>query len=282
MNKILLIFIIILVVTMIVLVLKPLNFKELVNVNVPGIKKRDILQPLYNRFSNRFKTEKGGLLPGVDAVYVITMPQRRKYISQQIKKLGFQATYFNAIKPSDLSDCDYNTLSTINIPGSEIFHKYTRLAVLLSFIMCFMDSLVKGYNTILLFEDDISITVSPKLLADSIFEFNNVGKFDIFYMGYCYLNCNQPVIEHKHLRELTNQDLLCCHSMAIKTRVLPGLIDYCFPMKNNSDEMFRDYYMRNRLRVCVPKTVYFTQNRESNGSLNESVDDPGLFQTCKF
>ena len=62
--------------------------------------------------------------------------------------------------------------------------------------------------------------------------------------------------------------------------MLPGLIDYCFPMNQNSDELFRNYFIRNNINVCVPREPYFLQNREAVGSLNESVDDE--FKTCKL
>ena len=88
--------------------------------------------------------------------------------------------------------------------------------------------------------------------------------------------------EKKNLIEISERDLLCCHAMCVKTSILPGLIEYCFPMVNNSDELFRDYYLLNKIKVCVPKKAYFTQNRKSLESLNESVEDPKLFDVCSF
>lgn len=229
----------------------------------------------------RFITKPGIKLEGIDCIYVITMPQRRNYITEQFDKLGYEVTYFDAIKPSDLANSDYDNLSTINNENSPIYGKITRLPVLLSFIMCFMDSLEKGYSTIMVFEDDIHIKVDQNTLVESINEFNKSNN-DIFYMGYCFLNCGQLVNNYKYLVELTDPDLLCCHSICVKTKILPGLIKHCFPMKNNSDEMFRDYYRLNKIKVCVPKQIYFSQNRNELDSLNESIEDPDLFKTCRF
>jgi hypothetical protein len=239
---------------------------------------------IYERFKNRFTIVKNNkTLNGVDMVYVITMPKRKAYITEQINKLGVTARYFNAVTPDDLSENDYNTLSNINEMNSDIYHKYTRLAVLLSFIMCFIDSLKQGYSTIVVFEDDILINVKHELLNESLMEFQK-SPLDVFYMGYCFLNCGQLLYLNKYstLVELSDRNLLCCHSMCIKTRILPGLIDFCFPMRNNSDELFRNYYILAGVRVCVPRSVYFTQNRTSLESLNESIEDPQLFKTCKF
>jgi len=237
---------------------------------------------IYNKNKNKFTTVKGkSSLNGVDMVYAITMPQRKQYISDQVNKLGVSCTYFNAITPSDLTENDYAILSDTYKQNARIYHKFTRLPVLLSFIMCFIDSLVKGYNTIVIFEDDVRQIVNLKEINESLGEFDK-SDCDVFYMGYCFLSCRQLTSQYKNLVELSYPDMLCCHSMAIKTKVLAGLIDYCFPMKTNSDEMFRDYYIHNKIKVCVPKTVYFTQNRKDLGSLNKSVDDPDLFKTCNF
>jgi len=239
-------------------------------------------QTVYQCFKNRFKLIKNQTtLAGVDMVYVISMPQRKEYITGQINKLGVSCTYFDAVKPSDLTTSDYNRLSTVNVPGSRIYKKYTRLPLLLSFVMCFIDSLKKGYSTIVIFEDDMTINVTPDLLNESLLEFKK-SPCQVFYMGYCFLNCGQEFSKYKNLVEISDRDLLCCHAMCIKTSILPGLIEYCFPMVNNSDELFRDYYLLNQIRVCVPKNVYFSQNRKSLDSLNQSLEDPDLFNTCSF
>ena len=237
----------------------------------------------FNLTGNRFKTVKGKRsFPGIDMVYVISMPQRKEYITEQIDKLGVTCTYFDAVKPADLTTSDYDTLSSINDPKSKIYKKYTRLPVLLSFVMCFMDALSKGYKNIVLFEDDIKMTTSISTLNSSLSEFNK-SDCDVFYMGYCYLNCKNPIKQlFNSLVEISDRDLLCCHSMSIKTRILPALINYCFPMNFNSDELFRNFYISKGIHVCVPKKVYFEQNRETVESLNESFDGDELFKTCIF
>ena len=51
-------------------------------------------------------------------------------------------------------------------------------------------------------------------------------------------------------------------------------------MVDNSDELFIKYFNENKIKMCVPKSVYFNQNRNSLISLNESSDDE--LKTCKF
>ena len=238
---------------------------------------------IYDRFKSRFvRSTQGQQLPGVDCVYVITMPQRKEYISQQINSLGLNAVYFEAVKPQDITPAEYNQLTLVNDPKSRIYGKYTRFAVLLSFLMCFIHSLENGYSNIVIFEDDMKPLVTLETLTNSVTEFNE-SSLDIFYMGYCFLNCRQRIGKnYNYLVELTQPDLLCCHSMCVKTRILPKLIDYCIPMTTNSDELFRDFYVKNKIKVCVPKSIYFTQNRKGLDSLNESIPDDELFDTCNF
>jgi hypothetical protein len=234
-----------------------------------------------DKFKSRFTLIEGKTTLGVDMVYAITMPQRKEYITKQINQLELTCKYFDAIKPTDLSTDDYNNLSDINSSKSNIYNKTTRLPVLLSIIMCFLDAIENNYKTIIVFEDDIKIVSNKTVLTEGIQEFKN-SSCDIFYMGYCYMNCNQLVNIHKYknIVEVEDRNILCCHSLCIKTEMLPDLIDYCFPMINNSDELFRNYFMLNNIKVCVPRQAYFIQNRNDNISLNESYNDD--FKTCNF
>jgi hypothetical protein len=244
-----------------------------------------LVQELYfTKFNKRFiKNSNKASIRGVDMVYVIAMPQRKQYITEQINDLGVLCKYFDAVKPSDLSTNEYDILSSINDPRSDIYKKYTRLPVLLSFIMCFIDAIQNEYSTIIVFEDDIKLNVSKTMLYDGIHEFIK-SSMEFFYMGYCYLNCNQllPLHDYKYIVEAKDHNLLCCHALCIKTRTgtLLDLIKYCFPMNKNSDELFRDYFIIKNVKVCVPRTVYFVQNRNTVESLNESYD--AELKTCTF
>jgi len=272
--------IVILVLVLLLVFVFFLNYSSFEGINSTNYS--DYLERLYSKFKHRFKIINGNsTLSGVDMIYVINMPQRFKYISNEMKKLNVRCTYFDAVKPIDLFKEDYNSLSTINDKGSRIYNKTTRLPLLLSFVMCFMDSLKKGYSTIIIFEDDLKILVDPTTLNIALQEFNE-SEFDAFYMGYCFLNCGQPVTKYNTLVELSDPNLICCHSICLKTRILPGLIKYCFPMVNNSDEMFRDYYKANKIKVVVPKKIFFTQNRETVPSENQSKKDDELFKVCMF
>ena len=75
-------------------------------VQVPLITKGGDLNPIYNKFKSRFeKSNTGKPLSGIDAVYVITMPQRKKYITEQINNLGINAIYLDAITSTKFKRC---------------------------------------------------------------------------------------------------------------------------------------------------------------------------------
>ena len=225
-----------------------------------------------NRFIDRFTINNNkGTFKGVDMVYAITMDQRKEYITSQIDKLNVKCKYLNAITPGDLSPEDYSSLSTTNQKGSRIYNKMTRLPVLLSFITCFMDAIKNGYTTIIVFEDDIVMDTSISTLNETTDQFSK-SDLEFLYLGYCFLNCNQKFEEIGNLKVLSDPSLLCGHAMCVKVNALQPLIDYCFPMKKPSDELFMDYYKKAKSKVCVPLEPYFNQlDRGVTGSLNEST-----------
>ena len=230
-----------------------------------------IIENIYSRKS--FTIEPGKKLDGIDMVYVISMPSRLDYIKTQINNMRLECTYLNAVTPDDLSTSEINGLSNINNVVSQIYNKKTRLAVMLSFTLCYLDAIKKGYSTIIVFEDDIIPKIDLATLNNATLEFSR-SDLDFFYMGYCFMNCNQPLDKNKYqyLIPLVDPSILCGHATAIKTKVLPGIIEYSFPMTIPSDETYLEYFVKNKSKLCIPKVPYFDQvTRDKMASLNESV-----------
>ena len=189
-------------------------------------------------------------------------------------------TYLDAIFPNDLTTDDYDTLSYTNYFYCPVMYKKkTRLPVQLSFVMCLIDALKKGYKTITIFEDDIVIDVDPKVLDESLDEFKH-SDYDIFYMGYCRLACNQKfdTNKHKYIVEVPNRRALCFHAVTLKTSYLAEMIEYMFPMSIQSDQAVRSYFSETQRGVCVPKFNYVYQDRETYPTQNEN--NTGMYETC--
>jgi hypothetical protein len=261
------VFILVVVVVLILLSIKPSSFTS----------SSSVVEYVYELYETRFKprfsmNNLSGKLDSVDMVYAITMPQRKHYITEQINKLGLQCKFLDAVQPKDFSESEKTMLSDINTPGTYMYKHNTRLAVLFSFIMCYTDSIKNGYSTIIVFEDDIITKVSIDMLNKGTAEFAKCN-YDVFFMGYCELNCKQPYVDnYTFIRGLTDPSILCGHAVCLKTNILPELIKYSFPMTMPSDEIFTKYFKENRIKACIPKTVYFDQvDRNTMKSLNEST-----------
>ena len=185
--------------------------------------------------------------------------------------IGLNCNYFEAVTPKDFKPGEMEELSSVEDPSSSIYKKYTRPAVLMSFISVYINALQKGYSVITVFEDDIKINVGIDLINHATKEFVE-SDCDVFFMGYCYMNCDQKTKQiGKYLLELKKPEILCGHAVCIKTKILPGLIDYCFKMTKPSDELFSDYFVKMGIKVCIPIVPYFDQiDRNVMDSLNES------------
>ena len=230
------------------------------------------IEPFYNRFKNKFTfVDKGKSLSSVDMVYVIVMPQRKEYITEQMNILGVSYTYFDAVKEGEISDTEISELSLVYRSGSSIYNLPTRLYNLLSFTMCFKNAIKKKYSNIIVFEDDVVIKVDVPTLNASLDEFDKSDN-QFFYLGYCFLNCRQPKKELTYIKELNDPSLVCLHAIAYKVKSLQGLVDYFFPMKIPTDEIMVRYFKKNKIKVCIPKSPYFDQvARDKMKSLNEST-----------
>jgi len=229
----------------------------------------------YEKFKNRFELiNVGGSFNSVDMVYVIVMPQRKDYITEQMKKLNVQYKIFDAVKEGDLTESEMSAISKVNTSGSSIYKLPTRLYNTLSFTVCFIDSIENGYSNIIIFEDDIVINVDNPTLNASLMEFDKSDN-EFFYLGYCFLNCRQPQDKEKYnyLIDLVDPGILCLHAIAYKVGSLPGLIKYLFPMKIPTDEAMVKYFRQNKTKVCISKKPYFDQvDRDKMQSLNESTN----------
>lgn len=238
----------------------------------------ETLYGLYDKFSYKFeKNNNFENLGVVDCIYCIVMPKRKKYMISVFDKLKLNYTFFNAITPVDITQKQYNILSSTNDKNSKLYNKNTRLPLQLSFTMCYLDAIKKGYNTIIIFEDDVVVKVDTHTLIDSISEFKK-SDYVFFYMGYCWMDCKQEFTIDK-LINVPDKQLFCCHSICYKVKYLPSLIKSMYPMNDNLDNNIVNFIKENNYKVCVPSTTFFDQNRSVLGTLNDD-DNEGELPTC--
>jgi GR25 family glycosyltransferase involved in LPS biosynthesis len=176
------------------------------------------------------------------------------------------------VTPEDLSKTDYEKLSDTYNP-----EKMTKLALQVSFTVCMLDALKNNYETIIIFEDDITIEKDLGTIKKGIEQFKN-SKYNLFYIGYCSITCsNWSVVPDKDELVEANGQINCTHAIVYKKSILPKVLDTIYPMT--------EYYDNMLLKVpdkCVPNSIYFNQAREELGSLNEDDNPNSKLTTCSF
>lgn len=241
--------------------------------------------PLNVEYANRFHViPAGGTFNGIDCVYCIylenSVPNRYEHMRPMLQSYGVDVKYFKALTPEDIID-KYPKFSSGH---STYTRKNTKLAVHLSYITCLMDALANGHETIIIFEDDMEIKADKATVNKHIQEFLNCD-CDAFYMGYCWLSCEQSKytrISENLLKVPKTQKILCKEAIAYKTHFLKRLINETLPMYANSDDMISDFYSSsNDLNVCIPNNVLFEQNRKTYGSYNQNHKSH-QFTKCDF
>ena len=240
-----------------------------------------------DKFKHRFETINDNeynlyKLKVVDCVYCITMPERKKYITEKLNSLDINYKLFNAITPKDLSYHEYDNLSYTNDSDYEIYNIPTRLALQMSFTVCFMDAIKNNYKTIMIFEDDIIVNVDLKTLTNSLNIFKK-SDYALFYMGYCLMNCTQNFnLENSDiLINVPDKSVACAHAICYKVKYLPSLINNIFPMSYNFDNNITMFVKKYKLDICVPSKPYFEQNRIQLGTLNND-DYIGMLPICNI
>jgi hypothetical protein len=228
---------------------------------------------IYDRFQNKFENQSGSIKLA-DQVYCIVMPDRKRQMFAFMNSYGIACKFLNAITPADLTPADYQDLASNELFKSK---KKTRLPLQLSFTMCYLDAIKNGYSTIVVFEDDILLNADLNLIQKSISEFKT-SNYSMFYMGYCYLNCNQSFKNTDSLLVNVNDysKMYCAHSIVYKVKYLKSLIKYLYPMKDEFDVALLKYSKSVGNKLCIPKQVYFKQNKDL-GTNNESINEDGSF-----
>ena len=223
---------------------------------------------------------------GVDTIYCIVMPNRKEYMMNKITEMNVRCVFFDAITPDDLSEQDINKLSSINtftlFNYFQMYKKKTKLALQLSFVMCYLNAIKTNKETIIVFEDDIKQN-DLSTLPDSIEQFKT-SDFKIFYLGHCYLNCKKQRVKENYLIGI-NDRIFCMHAIVYKVRYLSEIINNIFYMTEPIDNMLNNWLLKNKNFACTSETTYFDQNMELGSNLEyilraRNITDKDLF-SCK-
>ena len=207
------------------------------------------------------------------------MDNREEYVRKTMGELGQDYTLFHAISPNDLSIVDYMAMSSTYLPSNNpgIFNRPTRLPVGLSFFMCYYDAFVRGYDTILILEDDIKFAVSTEHLTQTIKEWKD-APCEMMYLGYCHMNCSKSKynsISPNIYGIDSDNRIVCNHAIMLKKSLLEKYFkNFIFLYMTKQNDNILDQFMRNNdIYRCVPPRGYINQNVPELGSNNGNKND---------
>ena len=235
---------------------------------------------LYRRFKSKFEHVAGkprGL--GVDMVYCITMDNREKYMRGVMSDTGAEYTILHAVTPSDLNTIDYLAMSSTYIPYKNpgIYKKPTRLPLGISFFICYYDAYIKGYDSIMILEDDIEFKVSVEQLITTVKEWEDTH-CEFMYLGYCHLSCRKAKYNQLtvNVNEVISDDkIVCNHATVMKKTFIQKYCKYFWTMymTKQNDNILDNFLRTNSIRRCIPPRGYINQNVPALGSNNGNKND---------
>lgn len=211
---------------------------------------------------------------GLDAIYCITLPVRKSYISSilEAEQLLDKTTFMEAITFHDLSMEDYDIFSTtLEDFTSPIYCRWSKLPVHLSYLICMYDALVQGYRYMLILEDDIKFVEG---WMEYVKEFlTHAQEIDVMYLGYCGVNSCKRAIEKRITKRLLKSNKIriqCKHATLHNTRYFSHFFQQDLRLFNTSDRSFDQYYQEYGLSRCLPDRAVINQDRKSLSSHNEN------------
>ena len=222
-------------------------------------------------------------------VYCPFLPQREKYI-RNILKIFPGTRYVEAITQDDLRKKNYRKLSTTLVGGQiisycelcnycsehqDIFHKFTKLCIHLSYMVCIRHAVEYCQKeVVLIFEDDVFFDCTENEFYEHVQDFRN-SEYDVCYLGFCACKHGDELVE-KHDPEVRlislppNQTIRCKHAIIYKTSYLNKLIGELLPLPHNSDIQLNHANIQLNAKVAMVRRPIVFQDRERLGSFNEN------------
>lgn len=222
-------------------------------------------------------------------VYCPFLPQREKYI-RNVLKIFPKTRFVEAITQDDLRKKNYRKLSTTLVGGpmvsycslcnycsehQDIFHKFTKLCVHLSYMICIRHAVENSQKElVIIFEDDIYFDCLENEFLEHVQDFRN-SEYDVCYLGFCACRHGDELVA-KHDPEVRliglpkNQTIRCKHAIIYKTSYLDKLIGEMLPLSHNSDIHLNHANIELNAKVAMARRPIVFQDRERLGSFNEN------------
>eukprot|EP00798_Chlamydomonas_sp_ICE-L_P019592 gene19592-26274_t len=211
---------------------------------------------------------KGWISQFVDDVFVITLPSRSTYIKGVMEELRIAPTFLPAVQGADL---DRTELLRAGFITDTCTLQLSQIACALSHNQALQLYFSRPEaRTALIFEDDIA-AVPVSMQNDLIERFYDMSSqvpndWDIINLGRCWDTCKRNDMVGKGV--LRSYRALCRHAYIVNRKGAMKLIKGCAPLAGTiqSDEMISALAQAGSIKMYVPHTAFFKQNREAMGS----------------
>lgn len=222
-------------------------------------------------------------------IYCPFVLPRESYIRTTLSRFP-NVHFVEAITPDDLRKKQYQKLSTTCMPGPEethclvckdmpthknIYNKFTKLCVHLSYLICMRHALENGQkDCVLIFEDDIYFDCTDSEFVQHIAEFSK-SDFDVCYLGFCACRNGDAFIRNQQgdslLVALPHQhSIRCKHAIVYKRAYIERALGLLLPLLHNSDIQLNHANIQAGAKVAMARRPIVFQDRIGLGSFNDN------------
>lgn len=240
-------------------------------------------------FKNTRCTQQTSGIVEICDIYCPYLPQREDHIRKVLGRFH-NVHFFKALIPDDLTQKDYQKLSTTYMVGRmitycqicnyarehrDIYHKFTKLSVHLSYLSCLRHSLQHSQKPLtLIFEDDIYFDCTEKEFDDYLVAFLK-SPYDVAYLGFCSCKNGEKLIQNAGSNDTfialpPDQSIRCKHAIVYKTNYIERLIGGLLPLAYNSDIQLNHANIEFGAKVAIVRHPIVFQNRTELGSFNDN------------
>ena len=219
--------------------------------------------------------QSGWLADYFDLVCCICLPNRKEHMQHFFATIECEPIWIEPVMKDqiDMADTDIVSVDAGLRTGQVACHlsHMKALNMLLTH---------KTANTILVFEDDLSIPKDTSTMKHVVHEVCRglPSTWEALYFGKCWESCMMSKSVNKHL--LRTKSALCRHAIAFSRPGAQKVMDQTIPMIAAGDQMIRMMLADNRLEGYSLRKPIFYQNREKWGSSLGNISMFGL-QTCQ-
>lgn len=207
----------------------------------------------------------------VDAVYVISMPDRMSYITNVLGMYKIKAEF---IEPLIATELDKSQLIEEGSITAGCVLNMGRIACHMSHIKTLQTFLSSTHHNCLIFEDDLK---EPSKSIDYFSEIKNIidnvpADYDIIYLGRCWDKCNKDIkVTNNIVQTFFPQ---CRHAYIVSRSGAKKIISESLPLSEFPGDFTIAKAIENgKITAFATTPPLFRQNRSQLGTVLGNTDD---------